>query len=550
MKLPTIIGVLSVGGAASAGGLLLPGAGAISTARAGASVASTDDAEAIAMNPAGIAKSEGTFIQLGISLIDYAMTFQRNGSYDPIKEEAVSYAGSPYPLMTNDAHPPLGFGNWQPVPVIAVVSDLGGRVPGMHAAFGLYAPNAYPFRDLNTVNGQPYYSGTDADHLLPAVFGSPPPPTRYDIIHEDAAVILPSLAVSYRVMPELDLGARISAGTAQLNSTVAVWGVPANYEEYDKQDGLFTLHAKDNFVPAAGLGAAYRPMPNVEIGARYNFPIQIHASGDAISNNGPAVTLNGAPIVVLPVPDDAARCAKGGTMAKLKGCVDVELPMTGSVGGRYKFMEPDGKKEKGDVELDVDWERWGKTCDYTKDPTCLDASDFKVTVDGQVATASNPNNGIDLKDQRISHGLQNTYAVRVGGSWRFPAGANEVIARGGVSYDTAAAKKGWERVDLDGAARTTIAAGASYKAGKLQLDAGFGFVLEGTRTDSRSCNPTGDPGSMGCGPGGVRQELQNRQGPDPIVPIIVPEQQSENPVNQGTYTSHYLMILVGASYHF
>src|SRR5512140_3251449 len=103
-----------ISGTAAAGGLLLPGAGAVSSARAGASVASVDDGESIALNPAGIAKSEGTFIQLGVAAIDYFMSFQRNGNYDPIAEESVSYAGMRYPTMTNDAKPPLGFGNWQP----------------------------------------------------------------------------------------------------------------------------------------------------------------------------------------------------------------------------------------------------------------------------------------------------------------------------------------------------------------------------------------------------------------------------------------------------
>src|SRR5438270_73580 len=76
----------------------------------------------------------------------------------------------------------------------------------------------------------------DATH-----FDQPPPPTRYDIIHQEAAVILPSVAVGYRVSPDFDIGVRLSAGTAQLKSTVAVWGIPLNYEEYVKQDGVFTL---------------------------------------------------------------------------------------------------------------------------------------------------------------------------------------------------------------------------------------------------------------------------------------------------------------------
>src|SRR3954468_1481419 len=79
-------------GVAAGGGLLLPGAGAVSTSRAGAAVASADDGEAIVLNPAGIAKATGTTITLSAALIDYAMEFQRRGSYDMVPGENYQYA--------------------------------------------------------------------------------------------------------------------------------------------------------------------------------------------------------------------------------------------------------------------------------------------------------------------------------------------------------------------------------------------------------------------------------------------------------------------------
>src|SRR3954462_14858607 len=97
----TVTGLVCVSSAASAGGLLLPGAGAISTARAGAGVASADDGEALALNPAGIAKSNGTVISLGVAAIDYIMSFQRNGNYDALANDVASYEGQPYPTIEN-----------------------------------------------------------------------------------------------------------------------------------------------------------------------------------------------------------------------------------------------------------------------------------------------------------------------------------------------------------------------------------------------------------------------------------------------------------------
>jgi long-subunit fatty acid transport protein len=538
-------------GVASAGGLFLPGAGVVSTTRAGAAVASADDAEAIAINPAGIAKTTGTKITLGIVAIDYLMSFARAGNYDPITEEATSYAGTPFPKVTNDPKPPLGIGAYQPVPMIGIVSDLNGAVPHLHLGFGIYAPNAYPFRNMNNVNGKPYYTQTANSYDFP-VFGAAPPPSRYDIIEEEAAIILPSLDVAYSITPDFDVGIRGSFGIATLKSTVNVWGTPGNYEEWNKKDGIFTLDAKDTFVKTGGLGASYRLGKNIELGANYTLPINIHAKGHAYSVNGPAATLAGAPVIVVPPPDSAARCEAGGVVGDLKGCVDVELPMTAQIGGRWKFLDAAGK-QKGDIELDLDWERWGDTCDYTKDPTCQNASDFHVNIDGQATTAAMPDNGITLKPSLVQHGLQDTYAVRIGGSYNFDAGANTIVARGGIGYDTAAARPGWERADLDGAARTMISAGGSYKLQKWSFDAGFGVILEGTRTSNRNCDPTGATGSIGCsGNGdapadGYGQGAPTRQGPDPINPIIDAGVQSEKPVNQGTFTSHYIMFMVGAS---
>jgi long-chain fatty acid transport protein len=529
-----------------AGGLLLPGSGAVSTSRAGTGVASTEGGEAISLNPAGIAKSKGTTVTIGAAIVNYAMSFQRNGTYDDYDSprlDPLPYEGMRYPVIENDPSPPLGIGPYQPIPVIAVTSDLGGAVSGLHLGAGLYAPTAYPFRNMNKVNGQPFFVPNDrGSYDFPVTFDQPPPPSRYDIVEQEAAIILPSLAASYSITPDLDVGGRLSIGFSEVKSTVVVWGEPANYNEYVKKDGLFTLDAKDSFVMAWSLGTAYRPTPNIEVGAQYTGPVDMLAKGDATNSLGPQATLNDQPITVL--PSGALRCAPGGTPTKLKGCVEFALPMTATVGARYKFLG-EGGVMNGDLELDVDWQNWSATR----------AGTYRVVVDAQVTTASMPDNGIDLKENIIAHGLRDTFGVRVGGSWNFPVGDNTVIARGGVGYESAAAKKGWERADFDGAARTLFTAGASYKMARVQIDAGFGYIYEGTRTDSRTCNPIledTDPGTpgvqyTGCSPSGTQQPLADRQGPDPINPIVNPDQQLENPVNQGTFKSHYLMFMLGMS---
>jgi long-subunit fatty acid transport protein len=553
MKLRSLmfIGLAGVPQVAAAGGLLLPGAGAISTSRAGAAVASADDGEALVLNPAGIAKSSGHVITISAAMIQYAMEFQRRGTYDAVAGEAYPYEGQPYALVKNDVSPPLGIGSLQPVPVIAFLTDLGGAVPGLHLAVGLYAPNAYPFRDMCTqlATGCEKYVFNDN-------FDIPPPGARYDIMKQEAAVLLPSLAVAYRILPELDVGVRLSAGRGTVKSTTALWGtLGANYEEDPKKDGVFSVDATDGFVPGYGVGVAYRPTPNLELGFNYASQLDIHAKGTAVSQLGPSTGVPPLEVIVIPVDDADARCAPGGTDDELKACVDLAVPRNLQIGGRYKFLDGAGKL-RGDVELDLAWEHWGKSCsnDDLLNGNCTSPSDFRVVVDATTAVPNplgDPLPVIALNDGLVRHGLQNTYGVRVGGSYRLPIGAkrddgesNQLIVRGGLGYDTAAARTGWLRADLDGAARTTLTAGASYRARRFEISIGGGAILEGSPS-----NPNSGGGAEPCNPNGMMEDCGtgDRQGPDPINPISEADDQDENPVTQGDYKAHYLLLMLGVS---
>jgi len=526
---------LTVSTSASAGGLVLPGAGAQSTARAGAATVAAEDGEALTLNPAGMAKSKGTTITIGFTAINYDMSFQRNGTYDTNDMEAETYEGQRYPVVSNNPDPEIGIGRYIPIPTFAVVSDLGGAVPNLRVGAGLYTTNAYPDRNMNYVNGKPYFVPSDDGGYEFPTFGDPPPPTRYDIIEQSAVIIAPSIAASYRVLPNLDVGGRFTVGHVHLKSTLAVWGGLSNYNELIRKDGTFTLDAK-GWAYGWGLGTNFRATPNLEFGVNYNAQVDISAKGTAVAANGPGVDLSGQPVSVLPVDDANARCATGGTALVQKGCVELALPMSATVGARYKFLDSNGA-ERGDIELDVGWMNWSADR----------ATTYRVVVDAKVTPENLPDQGIDLKDNDVRHGLKDTYSVLLGGSWRFAQGANTIIARGGVGYETGAAKKNWERADFDGAARTLITAGGSYKLSRVQIDAGFGVALQGTRSDSRDCNPPLVSPPQGCAADGSVQPLADREGPDPINPLVVSAQQAENPINQGTYKSHYLMFMLGAS---
>ncbi|HEU4616092.1 MAG TPA: outer membrane protein transport protein [Kofleriaceae bacterium] len=530
---------------ASAGGLFIPGTGAISTSRAGAAVASTDDGEAMSINPAGFAKAEGLKLTISATLVQYFMSFSRRGTYDPVTNPDNTtrpYNGDAYATVENDPNPPLGIGKFQPLPVLAVSWDLGGRVPGLVIAGGLYTPSGYPFRDMS--QGYDFERDVGNDSIAP-------PPTRYDVMSQESAALFPSIAAAYRITPDLDVGVRFTAGNLKTKTSVVVWGTPANVDEDIRNDSIFTADVSDPFIPTGGLGALYRIGPSIELGANFTAPVVIKAKGTARSFKGPSTD---QAKIIGPVPDAMARCATGGTFEEQKACISLQLPMTATVGGRYKILD-DAGQQIADVELDVDGANWGKTCNFDSEhivsSSCTSPGQYRVQIDSGLYNAATMTFAQPLQTNAVKLGLQDTFGVRLGGSYRIPVAANNVTVRGGYAYDTAAAKPGWLRANFDGAARHTIALGGAYEASSWQLSAGFGYIHEGTNTnpgaspDGSDCNPTST--GFGCAGDGIERPVEDRQGPDPTSPLIPADNQTESPYNQGSIKSHYLMFMIGFS---
>jgi long-subunit fatty acid transport protein len=275
----------------------------------------------------------------------------------------------------------------------------------------------------------------------------------------------------------------------------------------------------------------------------------IKAKGTAKSVKGPSTDQSK---VIGPLPDDMATCSKGGTFEEQKACISLQLPMTATVGGRYKILDDSGGMV-GDVELDLSWENWGKTCDYDSahivDSGCTAPGQFRVQIESGLYVNNQFTQPLNIN--AVNLGLKDTFGLRLGGSYHIPVGGSKVIARGGYAYDTAAAKEGWLRANFDGAARHTIALGGAYDISGWILNAAFGYVHEGTNTnpganaDGTDCNPT--TSSLGCSGTGADLPIDQRQGPDPTNPLLTPDFQAENPYNQGSIKSHYMMFSLGFS---
>jgi long-subunit fatty acid transport protein len=544
MKLRQLVigGGLVLATSAHAGGLFVPGSGVISASRAGAAVASVDDGEALAVNPSALAKADsGLQLTVSLTFMRYYMSFTRRGAYDPINLEDRPYEGATYQTVENDPKPPLGIGTYQPLPVISISYPIRA-VKGLVIGGGLLTPTGYPFRDMS----QGYQFQTDAA----ADFSPTPPPTRYDVMIQESALLLPSIAAAYRVNRNFDLGARFTAGNLKSKTQVVVWGQPNNVAEDVKLDSLFTAEVADPFIPAFALGATYRVSKNIELGANWTSPIVVRAKGTASSARGPSLDPSR---VISAVPDAMAKCEKGGTAAAQKACISLELPMTATVGARYKILDAEDDF-LADVEVNVNWENWGKRCDFDsgsiKDSTCTSPGQFRVQVDsGLYNTAGTFDRPLEVN--AVNMNLRDTISLRLGAGYNL---LNLITFRGGLAYDTAAAKEGWLRANFDGADRITATGGFAYwTPNGWKINAGFGYVHEGTNTnsgasaDGSDCNPTeAGLGTMpGCGAGGAVRPPADRHGPDPTNPLIQPDVQAENPYNQGSIKSKYVMFMLG-----
>jgi long-subunit fatty acid transport protein len=502
---------------AHAGGLFVPGYGSQAQPRAGAFVAKADDPSALYYNPAGLAKQKGTSLHLGMNFIAFNQDFQRTGSYEAPEGQAepAPWTGDPYPAVRNESTPAVGFGRFQGIPLFGLATDLGGASP-LVFGIGLIADHGYPERKIS---GD--YQFEDPDR--------PPPPQRYDIVEQDVSAAFPSLAVAYRVVPEVDVGVRVSWGFAGSKARQVLWGI-RNYPEDVHRDGQFFVKVHDNFIPAAGVGLLYRPADSLEIGASYHTPKSLNFKGEGQSALGNELGLGpDAQDFIMPVNDDDVLCESGGTLTALKACVNLKLPQTASLGGRYIVRDSAGE-ERGDVELDVEWEDWSE------------ASDVGVIVDGKSGLT-----GLRLQPAVVRHGFRDTFSFRLGGSYGFDVGDDRLEARAGAAYDTAAAPLSWTRLDVDGMARTTLGGGLAYALGSIRLEVGAGVVVEQDRTVAE-CNTSLD--QLGCSSPDAQTPQAERESPDPVQPLTGANNQVESPFNAGTYSQSYVLLSAGATYAF
>jgi len=500
---------LAAPGAARAGGIFVPGIGPTAQARAGAFVARADDPTAIAHNPAGFGKLNGTVFYVGSNFVKLDLAFTRFGSYEETGK-LEPYEGHPYEKIEDDPSPSPGLGPFQMLPIAAVSTDFGMPQLPVRFAIGFFTPHGTASRNFPETTT--LSDGTVA-----------PAPQRYDVAVQKGIAADPTIAMAYTPIRGLHIGGRFSWGFSHIETTKIVWAID-NYDEYVEKDSINYIETNDRFVPSFGVGFLYQPAPMFEIGAAYNGAKHIRSKGNLKSVTGDEVPAGND----LQPDEDYWDCAPGGAVGAIRTCLDINLPQTASIGARYIVRDRVGN-ERADIELDIKWEDWSSAT------TTINNTD-----------AIGPSGPLDTTQLR--HGFQDVISTRVGGSYTMPIGHNALTIRAGVAHDTKTAPMSWTRLDTDGKPRTTLAAGIGFTAPHWRVDLGGGVVVEPTREVRHDCQSPDGPTRAMPGCDGIEDTpVKDRTAPDPSQPLRGTFNQLESPFNAGRYESGYVLMHLGFS---
>jgi len=419
--------VLMIPSLAWAGGEEYPDNGAQALSRGGAFSAKADDLTALQYNVAGLAKVRGTRFLLSINLVNADASFTRAGAYPTNSGSPQPYDGQPFPKVSNSGGPFVA-------PMIIAASDFGLN----HWTFagGIYGPSSYgslAFPRTVTIDGN-----------------TAPAPQRYDFLDDDLFVAYPTLAVAYRPLDMISVGAAFHwvYMHSKFHQISYVPLADPTQMEVAVQDYDTHLDVSDSFEPSFSLGALARPTSYLEVGVNYRSGTDFDASGTATASAQPGAS-------ITPMYDNG----KNAIVDHFK----TGLPFVARGGVRYIFKS--GDFEKGDIEADFTYEGWSKIQDIT------------------VATSGvNP----QPKLVRSPHRYNDTYSGRFGGQYNWDTLLGVWSGRAGFYYDTAAAPDEWTRLDFRAWDHLGYTAGIGWQWAGITANLGAAYVYMPERNVANS----------------------------------------------------------------
>jgi long-chain fatty acid transport protein len=220
---------------ALAGGMVLPFRGVRDAARGGAFVAGAEDADAIWLDPAGIAKIDHMTLTIATMYVDQQVDYTR-----------IDSGGNTMSSVAND-HP------GQPIPTIAFVAPIGdGRLV---VGGGTWTPYAGLHR--YAIDGAQRYGS---------------------ISIAETKILYLTAAAGYRVTDKLRVGATIQNMVTMLDSRLVLSGCPGQTvcaPEDPEFDSDVRVRQTDMFSPSGSVGVQFDAHPQITVGAMFQLPAKI-----------------------------------------------------------------------------------------------------------------------------------------------------------------------------------------------------------------------------------------------------------------------------------
>jgi long-chain fatty acid transport protein len=414
--------VLVLGGSsvAEAGGLFMPARGSRAGARGGAFVAGADDADSLWYNPAGLATLVGGKkhqLRADLSIVGHDVSYGRVDSggnvADPVDNETQTI----------------------PLPTVAATFDLNDRFV---LGAGLFTP--WAALDGYPEDGAQRYSLISLHHTLIAY------------LH---------VGLGWKVSDKLRVGASVSNLFMAFNSRVVFSSCPGETlcaPEDPDFDAVGEVAQTDYFNPSGQIGLQYQPVKRLTIGAAYQLPYVVHASGQVRTRLPASGFFNGARIV-----GDSA---------------DMDITFPGAL--RFGFEVQAAKRWK--LELGVNWEMWSAQEEIVLTPR-------DVIIEDQAGV------GIyELGQFVIPRKLDDTLALNLGVEGQ-PLGTLPLTLRAGYVYETGAAPDAYLSVMTPDSKKHVLSVGAGFRLGDVRVDAVFAQAIVDDRTVSQmdTCVPLLNP---------------------------------------------------------
>jgi long-chain fatty acid transport protein len=290
-----LLALLAGASEAHAGGMLLPVRGVRTVERAGALIAGADDADALWLNPAGLAHLAGDGHR--------ALLFDAAYVYQTVDYTRIDSGGRQLAPVSNQQP-------GQPIPTLAGALAIGDRLV---IAGGIAAPYA----------GLHKYADDGAQ--------------RYASVSlTGSAFVYITVGAAYQVNDRLRVGATIMDVYSKVSSRIVLSGCPGQTvcaPEDPDFDSLGQDTQTDYFSPSGSIGVQYDATPEVTLGLAVQAPARVSATGTFTARLPSSAFFEGARVVgdeseltmTLPAAVRAGVEVRPRPELRIEASLDVEL---------------------------------------------------------------------------------------------------------------------------------------------------------------------------------------------------------------------------------